>query len=72
MRNRVSRDLQAEIWTTNSGQKIKIADMDTKHINNSIDMLKREMPRYSRRGKEEASSYIDLFVKELILRERKL
>lgn len=61
---------QEEIWVTRYGKEIKIKDMDTKHIHNCIKMLKKEMVTYSPTVKTEAQSYIELFLKEIVSREK--
>jgi hypothetical protein len=61
-------------WPTRDGngnlKKIKVIEMDDKHIQNCINMFTRNMPKYPDRTKKTAEKWLKIFNAELKRRER--
>ncbi len=53
--------IENKIWIMKSGKEIKVPDMETSHIENSLNMLKRN---------KEKSIFINIFEDELRLRKQ--
>ena len=53
------------IWVKQDGTQMRIEDMDSRHIMNSIAMMKRNAPFYSKRTLEITARYRAVMEKEL-------
>jgi hypothetical protein len=57
------------IWETSSGSKVKIKDMNTQHILNSIKKIQRE---YVLNDKDWRREYLHILQEEVAVRNTKL
>ena len=69
--------LQNMEWTTREGEKLKIKDMETSHIQNCINLLRKkgcisikEFKKDPSQDKKKVARFIDIFRIELYLRNR--
>ena len=66
-------DYDREHWTTRDGVRLKIKEMETSHIRNTINLLKRNLEKLDEDEKDYYEDYFDFkireFEKELEIRD---
>lgn len=61
----IEPDYDLGYWTTKDGKRLDIREMETSHIKNTINMMKRNIKNMDKEEKEYYQEYFDSKISEL-------